>query len=49
MIAFILGSMFGGCIGVITMALIIGGKSNEYIKKYEQKEDEQNEQNHKDN
>ena len=44
MIAFILGSMFGGCIGVITMALIIGGKSNEY-----RKEDEQNEQNHKDN
>lgn len=44
MIAFILGSMFGGCIGVITMALIISGKSNEYPK-----EDEQNEQNHKDN
>lgn len=32
MIAFICGAMFGGCIGVITMALIVGGKSGEYRK-----------------
>ncbi len=39
MIAFILGSMLGGCIGVITMALIVGGKGNEY-----RKDDDYNEQ-----
>lgn len=32
MIVFICGSMFGGLVGVVTMALIIGGSRGEHDK-----------------